>query len=203
MKVTQWRRKPIKQITLLLLGLAFFQGARAQSALHQLVPHHLKLQFAGGIGLASIGVGYTSRKDKVEYDLYYGYVPPLVGGVRIHSLSAKLTWAPVPLINLNKISVKPLTTGLVVNYNFGKQYFGFKPEFYPFNYYGYPTNIHLATFIGGAVDHKYIKRHTLKKIGLYYELITYDVELLSYVNNRRSLGLSDIFSLSLGIRSTF
>lgn len=185
------------------LGFLFLQGAQGQNRLGKYLPDHAKLQFAGGIGFLSAGVGYASKKDKLHTDLYYGYVPRSLGGIAIHSLTGKVTWSPVKQVNRGYTSIRPLTAGMLLNYTFGKQYFGFKPENYPYDYYGHPTNMHLAAFLGGAADYSLNKKSRIRKIGIYYEVITYDVELLSYLNNRNALNLTDIFSLSLGLRTSF
>jgi len=195
-----WKKLLIRNTFPVILLIISMIPASSQGLVQKLVPHHYKLQFAGGIGFLSAGVGYHSRSDKTDYDLYYGYVPPSAGGVRIHTLSGKFTWAPLPVARINKTSIKPLTCGLLVNYSFGKQYFGFSPEKYPFGYYGFPTSLHLGAYLGGALDHRFVKNHSQRKIGLYYEFVTYDVELLSYMNNHGSLGITDVVSLAIGVR---
>ena len=50
-------------------------------------PDHIKIQYAGGMGFISIGAGYSTKNQKLEGDLYYGYLPESIGGVSIHSIS--------------------------------------------------------------------------------------------------------------------
>ena len=199
-----------RQVNRWLLTAAFFissLGTNAQTdSLHsrsKWLPDHAKLQFAGGIGFFSAGAGYTTKKDKLHGDLYYGYTPKSIGGLHIHTLTAKATWFPLKDFNHKNFQVRPFTTGLLVNYTFGKQYFGFTPENYPFDYYNFPTSLHIGAFIGGQVNKNISRRRGVKRIGLYYELGTYDVELFSYVRNPKALSITDILNLGIGVVTAF
>jgi hypothetical protein len=183
-----------------LLCLGLMAGARDTSRRHKLLPDHVKVQFAGGIGFTSIGVGYQSRSEKLEGDLYYGYVPRSVGGVQIHALSGKVTWYPLKKVGWRSFELRPLSVGGLVSYTFGKQYFLFSPENYPFSYYDFPTALHGGAFVGGRID-KAIGGG--RKVGLYYELGSNDREIISYLNNRESLNLTDILNLAIGIKTSF
>lgn len=182
--------------SILLLSLFVPMLALPQSkGLDKLIPHHASLQFAGGIGFLSAGFGYDSKHKKLQGDLYYGYVPEEIGGVTIHSVTGKITWAPLSHKLSHTIRWHMLTTGLLVNYAFGKEYFLFAPENYPYSYYGFPTAMHVGLFAGGGLLYK--------KTQLYYELGTTDKELLSYINNAQSLRFGDILNLGVGMRVYF
>jgi hypothetical protein len=185
---------------LILLAGHLVAEARDTSRRHRLLPHHVKVQYAGGIGFASVGLGYGSRSDRVEGDFYYGYVPKSVGGVYIHAVSSKLTWHVLEKVELKGWELRPLSAGLLVSYTFGKQYFLFSPENYPYSYYDFPTALHGGVFVGGRVD-KSLRRG--RKVGLYYELGSNDREITSYLNNRASLKIPEILNLALGIKTTF
>jgi hypothetical protein len=159
-------------------------------------PDHLKLQHAGGIGYFSIGAGYILGKGKLEADLVYGFVPESIGGLDIHSVSTRISWLPIKPIGTN-FRFEPLATGVLVNYTFGKQYFGFAPENYPFSYYNYPTSLHAAIFVGSRLS-KPLKKGWFSRIGLYYELVSFDTELASYAWNTTSLSFTEIWSLGIG-----
>ena len=159
-------------------------------------PDHLKLQHAGGIGYFSIGAGYLLGNGNLEADLMYGFVPESIGGLDIHSLSSRISWLPIKSIG-SSLRLEPLATGVIVNYTFGKQYFGFTRENYPFPYYNYPTSLHAAFFIGSRVSKK-LKKGWFSRVGLYYELVSFDTELASYAWNTSSLRFTDIWSLGIG-----
>lgn len=161
----------------------------------KIVPHSISLQHAGGIGYISIGAGYSNKKDKLEGDLFYGYLPRSIGGVRIHSLSAKFNFIPYHLSLKNKVKLEPLVTGLLFNYNFGKQFFGFDPDNYPYKYYSFPTAINAAIFIGSRIDF-----NKPGWLSFYYELLGFDRDILNFVDNPNSLKISDVITLSVGIK---
>ncbi len=183
------------------LFLFFCFYAPAQK-LQKLVPDYAKLQFAGGIGFVAVGAGYESKKGKTETDLYYGYVPPKIGGINIHSISGKFTWFPLKKWEQNKVEIKPLSFGVLANYTFGKQYFLFAPELYPYDYYGYPTALHFGAFLGGQISTP-LKKSVFKRIGFYYELGTFDYEAGSYFTNTKALHISDIINIGIGIKTGF
>ncbi len=198
------RRKPIdmgKTIIFFLACLLSQLCIAQEKKLAAIIPHYTKLQFAGGIGFFSLGVGYNNRKEKLEGDLYYGYVPKKIGGDDLHAITGKLTWLPLKGGLFKKIHYKPLSFGLLVNYTFGKQFFLFDPELYPYKYYGFPTALHVGGFIGGQASVK--TKKLFNKVGLYYELGTMDALLISYLNNEKDLTLPEIFNLGIGIKGSF
>ena len=166
-------------------------------------PDHIKVQYAGGMGFISIGAGYTTKNQKLEGDLYYGYLPESIGGVSIHSISGKITWIPIRSVSIKKYQVEPLMTGLIVNYSFGKQYYSFDPPYYPYRYYSFPTAIHSALFLGSRIGYNFPRQSYVKRISLYYEILSFDREIISLVSNPKSLQVTDIVTLSLGVRIGF
>jgi hypothetical protein len=188
-----------KGLLIIILFAFLISSSQEKKKENRILPDHIKLQFAGGIGFFSLGIGYDNRNTKLEGDFIYGYVPKKIGGITIHTISSKITWFPLKKIEIKSLAVKPLAFGLLVNYTFGKQYFLFSPENYPYNYYDHPTALHFGGFMGGQIS-KALYDKRLKQLAFYYELITYDVELLSYLGNRKSLNLKDIFNVALGIK---
>ena len=163
-------------------------------------PDHIKVQYAGGMGFISIGAGYSTKNQKLEGDLSYGYLPKSVGGIRIHSISGRVTWIPIHPVRVKKYQVEPLMTGLIVNYNFGKQYFSFDPPYYPYRYYSFPTAIHSALFLGSRIGYNFPTQSFVKRISLYYEILSFDREIISFVSNTKSLKITDIVTLALGVK---
>jgi hypothetical protein len=188
----------MKRLRFFLLGCILFPmllPAQGGKGVQRFLPHHVKLQFAGGIGFLSAGFGYETKNKKMQADLYYGYVPESAGGIEIHSVTGKFTWLPLSREYKNTVRVDLLTAGVLINYAFGRQYFLFSPENYPLKYYGLPTAAHIGFFAGGGIRYK--------KTALYYELGTTDKILGSYVRNVRSLAFTDIFNIAIGARVAF
>lgn len=187
--------------SILVMTVLVFPGttSHAQEAGRKnILPDHAKIQHAGGIGFMSIAAGYSNKKANLEGDIYYGYLPRSMGGVRIHSLSAKFSWIPYRLSIKNKHNFEPLITGLVFNYNFGKQFFSFDPDNYPYKYYSFPTAINAAIFAGsrfGPANPAWLS--------FYYEVLGFDRDLIGLIDNPGSLNLSDVLTVSLGARIRF
>jgi hypothetical protein len=182
-----------------LVLLLITESSSAQKKNCKIKPDHLKIQYAGGTGFLTIGAGYANRNKKLEVDLYYGYLPESTGGVSIHSLSGKFIWLPISPIRGKKLRLEPLTTGLVVNYSFGKQYFGFDPPNYPYRYYSFPTAIHSAILIGSRFGFE-SPPSFMNRLLFYYELLSFDRDIISFLSNPKSLDLPDVITLSLGMR---
>ena len=157
-----------------------------------IIPHHAKLQYAGSIGFISVGAGYEFAKKKLQGDFFYGYVPKKIGGIKIQSITAKLTWIPVSRQLKKDIKLDLLTAGLLVNYTFGRQYHLFSRTRYSFVYYGFPTAAHLAIFAGGGI--------TKNKLGLYYEFGMTDRDFISFAANTKAISFFEIINIGMGVR---
>ena len=193
-----FRLTPLVIIFFLLFKTETLSAQKKNSNL--LLPDHVKVQYAGRIGFISIGVGYSTKNQKLEADLYYGYLPENIGGVRIHSISTKFIWIPIRAMRIKKYILEPLMTGLVVNYSFGKQYFSFDPPNYPYRYYSFPTAIHSALFFGSRAGVNLPTNAFVRRLSLYYEIVSFDREIISLLSNPKSLHLPDIVTLSLGVK---
>ena len=191
--------RPVGAMILLFL-LVITEAVSAQKESFIKPPDHINIQYAGGTGFIAVGAGYSNKNQRLEADLYYGYLPESIGGVSIHSISAKFVWIPISVVRGKKNILEPLTTGLVVNYSFGKQYFSFDPPNYPYRYYSFPTAIHSALFLGSRIGFNFPANTFVKRISMYYEILSFDREIISFVSNPKSLQAADIVTLSLGVK---
>jgi hypothetical protein len=156
-----------------------------------LLPHHAQLQFAGNIGFVSAGIGYATKNEKLQADLYYGYLPKGIGGTTIHSITGKFSASLIDK-SYRKSDVSFLNLGFLVNYAFGNQYFLFSPANYPYNYYRFPT----AAFVGLVVGGAYKKGN----YNFYYEVVGADRDMISFVNNPSSVKFTEIWSFGAGVK---
>ncbi|PWJ55542.1 hypothetical protein CLV98_11318 [Dyadobacter jejuensis] len=167
------------------------------------MPDHIKFQFAGNIGFMAGGPGYISRNKTLETDLLFGFVPKMIGGDALISITAKTTYSPWRIGLKNENYVVPFSTGAYLNYTFGPQFDSKWPDYYPKGYYWWATSFRPGAYIGGKIGRNTIKRNKIKNLELYYEIGTYDLLLISYVLNPKFLKPSDILSLSLGLKIGF
>lgn len=196
-------------ILCLVLSLAASSSALSQAPLPDSValtsgasPYHVKAQFAGGIGFLSAGVGRTFFHDKLETDLFLGYLPESIGGDRIVTSAIKVTYRPIKPIPIKAVDWQPLRVGAQVSYTFGSEYFTKEPgDQYERGYYGFPTALHGSLLLGGQVDFTRVKR--LQKFSAYYEFGSSMEYIISYIQNPKYLGPGKIFNLALGVRMRF
>ena len=162
-------------------------------------PYHIKAQFAGGIGFLSVGVGRTFLKDKLETDLFLGYLPESIGGDRIITSAIKATYVPVKPVKIKTLDWQPLRVGAQVSYTFGSEYFAREPDDkYVKGYYGFSTALHGSLLLGGQVDLARVNK--LNKFAAYYEFGSSLEYLISYMQNPNYLSPGKIFNLALGVR---
>lgn len=102
--------------------------------------------------------------------------------------------------SLKSFELRPLAVGGLISYTFGKQYFLFSPEYYPYSYYKFPTAMHTGVFVGSRLDKKLPRG---RKIGLYYELGSTDREIIALVQNGKAIRMTDILNLAIGIKTSF
>ena len=186
-------------VVLLVIGLLLQVSPDILGQEISKLPYHVKAQFAGDIGLVALGAGRSFFKEKLETDLFLGYLPKKIGGQQLFTLALKGTYTPVKPIQIKSVDWQPVRTGVHVAYTFGDEYFMFEPrDKYPKSYYGFPTAVHLYYFLGGQVNFNRVEK--LNKIGAYYEVGSNLEYIISYAQNPAYLSFGKIFNLDLGIR---
>jgi hypothetical protein len=194
-------RAPPGVALLLLAGLAVPGAAdAARDDRPWYVPDHAKLQLAGDIGFLSPGVGWELARNRLEVDLFFGWVPESIGGHDIYSATAKLSYAPWRLRAGPQWRIQPLRTALQVTWTFGSEYFVRQPGRYPSGYYDIPTALHAGLALGAAVIRKLPRERDLT---LYAEAVALDTMLRDWHENRETIAASDVLSLAIGTRYRF
>lgn len=168
-----------------------------------LIPTHTKLQFAGNMGLLSLGFGWDyGRRNQWETDLLFGFVPKYDSDKAKATFTLKQNYIPWSLqIKESRFSVEPLTTGLYFNTVFGDEFWNSEPDRYPKGYYGFSSKLRIHVFLGQRLTYDIDpqRRFTAKAITLFYEISTCDLYLISAVTNRY-LRPRDYLSLSFGLK---
>ena len=171
----------------------------------RLTPNMQTLQFAGSIGMLSVGMGWHyGRRDQLETELLFGYLPHCNGSEHHYTLTLKQRYIPwhVPLSKRSERWVlEPLTCGGFINTIFGEGFWRREPSKYTKGYYGFNTKLRYNLFVGQRLKFNIPKRHRRfnKSISAYYELSTCDLYVVSSVPNRR-IKFHDIVSLAFGMK---
>lgn|SRR6056297_2114992 len=172
---------------------------KSNKLLYTFLPDYYKLQYAGGIGFLSVGIGYGFFNERVDISYFYGYVPKWFSKEDLHSVSLQLTGKPLRIRPDNKTEYYPLNIGFFVHHTFGSEYFIALPDYYPEDYYWWAPGRTGGLFVEGQFKYKFNdSRNMFSEIGIYYRVVTRGIYLTSKFSNA-SVPLEDIFSFSLGI----
>jgi len=173
-----------------------------KSQWNKLVPRYTKIQYAGGMGLISIGTGWNYGKNKQwETDILFGYLP------RYSTKKSKITFTLkqnfIPWSKrLNKnFSLEPLATGLYVNTIFDGEFWVNEPDKYPNGYYSFSTKMRFNIYLGQRITFHIPseKRFFTKSITAFYEISSNDLYIVSAFTNSY-LKPTDYLRLSFGLK---
>lgn len=165
------------------------------------VPDYVKAQFAGNIGLFSVGVGYQLFNNVLYSELLYGFVPEFASRAdNIHLITIKNTF-PIFRKKIGKnLTISPIA-GFTTTLDIGTNSFTTLPSKYPDGYY-VPTAFHFTVF-GGALLHKDFKNpKVFKGADFYFEASTVETYLW-YAITSKEVKFNDIFSAAFGVNFYF
>ncbi|OFY48313.1 MAG: hypothetical protein A2W85_10085 [Bacteroidetes bacterium GWF2_41_31] len=187
---------------LLLCILIFINNTQAQSRVGRydwLLPDYVKLQYAGGIGFLSAGVGYTFVHQRIDATFFYGYVPNGIAIDDLSSLSLQFTAKLIRIRLSENYQLLPLNFGWFIHHTFGSDYWIKLPSHYPPEYYWWSPGRNAGIFIGGELKTKWLARKTpASGIAIYARIGTRGLYLASKVGNS-SIPITDIIELGFGI----
>ncbi len=167
-----------------------------------LIPAYNKIQFAGNMGLVSIGTGWQYGKNKQwETDVFLGLIPTHQSKKAKMTFTIKENFTPWKVWENDKFYFEPLSCGLYFNTVFSDEFWSKAPDKYPNGYYWFSTKIRTNIFIGERITFKIpnSKRIFAKYITLFYEISTHDFAIIQAVKNN-SLTPEDYLTLSFGIK---
>ena len=167
-----------------------------------LIPTHLKLQYAGNMGAVSVGTGWDyGKRNQWETDVYLGFLPKNSSKRAKMTMTLKQNYMPWSWSVNDKLSIEPLACGLYMNTIFGDEFWAEEPERYPNGYYGFSTKIRFHAYVGQrfTININPKQRFSAKEITFFYELSTSDLYIASAVGNSY-LKPRDYLSLSFGVK---
>ena len=169
---------------------------------NRLIPSHTKIQFAGSMGLISIGPGWDyGKKQKWESDILIGFVPKYSSSKAKMTFTFKQNFIPWNKKISNYFSFNPLTTSIYLNSVLNNKFWNKNPERYPKGYYTFSTKIRINLSLGQRLSFNIqeAQRKKIKAFSIFYELGTNDIYLISKLNNKY-LKAKDYLGLSFGIK---
>lgn len=173
---------------------------RYTSFWEKLIPRYTKLQFAGSMGMLSVGTGWNYGKDHWETDFLLGLVPRNSDRHAMATITLKQNYIPWHIPLHERFSLEPLTCGLYINTLLDKDFWVRNPDRYPNGYYTFSTRVRTHIFVGQRITlNLKSKKRWNKSISLFYELSTCDLYLISAATNHY-LKPRDYLSLSFGAK---
>ena len=193
----------------LLLAFAFFlnqpksiaqkNAPKDTSKYSMLIPDYMKLQYAGGIGFMSAGVGYTFFKDRLDVTMFYGYVPKTFGITDLQSISLQLTVKLLKYKIYDNIEILPLNFGWYAHHTFGSEFWITLPDKYSKGYYWWSPGRNAGIFVGGELKTKLLASGSpASGTAFYFRVGSRGLYIASKAGNS-TIPLSDIIELGFGV----
>ena len=178
--------------------------SRSESnGLRHLIPTHAKLQYGGGIGVASIGVGWDyGKRNQWESDILIGYLPESYSDVDRFTFTLRQNYTPWNIEMTDHIAYEPLSCGIYCNTISGNKFWFQEPSKYGGRYYKFTSRVRLHAFVGQRVNFMSEKQRKLQGVSLYYELSLCDLNVIAKITNSK-LKMSDILFFSFGLKLQF
>ena len=190
----------------LLPALTFSQSEnderveKYQSQWIKLIPKQAKFQFAGSMGMFSLGSGwYYGKNSQWETDLFMGFIPRIEDMKGHFTMTLKQTYSPFQIKFSEAVRFEPLTGGTYINKIFGPYFWNRLPERYPQNYYFWASNTRFNVFLGQAISFRQGKDLNARNWSFFYEVNTNDLYIISAIGNK-TIKITDIVNLSFGLR---
>lgn len=157
------------------------------------MPDFLNTQFAGNMGVMSIGAGFQWKAIGYEVALLYGYVPEAYSTKEIHTFTLRNTFS------LNKQSRDNLHTfgthmGFGILFDTGNHSSWKLPDVFPEDYY-FTNSLHASLYLGGSYTYE---GWCFDKVKVYAEIGTLGRYLYYYIKSN-NIDNRHVFNLSMGL----
>lgn len=184
------------------MSVAQLEEPKKKNLWKKLIPDYQKIQFAGSMGLLSVGTGWEYGRSHWETDILFGILPKY-RDIRAKAIfTLKQNYIPWGIrLKENKWVIEPLTTGLYLTTLLDNRFWIKEPHKYPHGYYPFfETRVRLNVFLGQRLVYNFTgEKWKGKSITVFYEFSTNDLFLTSAFKNHE-IGVKDILSLSFGIK---
>ncbi|MFT3903080.1 MAG: hypothetical protein QM727_07890 [Niabella sp.] len=141
----------------------------------RLIPKYYKVQYAGSMGLISLGTGWDyGRNGRWETDMFLGFVPKFSTERTKFTFTLKQNFIPWAMRISEDIRLKPFSTGLYLNTMFGRDFWGTQPSKYPSKYYNFSPKMRINIFAGQGWEYtlRPNQQNLCKSVTFFYEVST-------------------------------
>ena len=189
----------------ILLGLGlicFFTENSGAQTLRKLLPDYLNIQHAGSVGWLSLGVDYDILRGKGRLGGRFGTVPKTQGGP-LRLVSTSLFYEPWIFRPSSRLTINPIDVGMKVSYHFGDKFYTELPSRYPDGYYWWKSALRFHVATQTSLTLNLNDHYKIKSVTGYVEFNTNELYLVSYIQNAKSLRLSEVIKVGMGVRLKF
>lgn len=206
-----------KKILLLASGLFVYSSTlvsqngyekridRYQSRWEKLIPTHYKVQYAGGMGLFSLGTGWDyGKNNQWETDVFLGFLPKYSTHSNKLTFTVKQNFMPWRTDLGKGFSSELLSCGIYINTVLNGDFWVSEPDKYPNGYYSFSTRMRINLYLGQRFTYHIPsdKRLFAKTVTFYYELSSNDLYVVSAFGNKY-LKPDDYLKVSFGLKFQF
>ena len=166
-----------------------------------LIPTYSKFQYAGGMGLVNMGMGWAYGKNRQwETDVFLGFIPRYSSERSKFTMTLKQNFIPWKKELSKDLILEPLACGLYFNTVFSDEFWTNEPDRYPRGYYNFSTRVRTHLYIGQGLQFRIpdSKRLFSRSVTAFYEISTCDLYVVSAFTNH--LNPDDYLRLSFGLK---
>ena len=153
--------------------------ARRMEGWKRLIPDLTRIQFAGSIGAASIGTGWTyGKKQQWETDVMLGFLPKFESEHHKAVFTLKQSYLLAVTCERKCVGDSALSCSLFLSSVLSDKFWTHEPDRYPKGYYGFSTRIRANLSLGQRIvyDIPDVSNWRVQDISLYYELGACDTD---------------------------
>ena len=203
-----FRQLHFKKAGAFILIFILYQNQVSSQILHssdssgskRFLPDYLKVQFAGGTGFISAGIGYSFPKQHIDVSVIYGNVPKFISTDLLHIVSFQVSGNILKYKIKNKFEFYPLDIGFIIHQNFGSGFWTKLPSYYPDKYYWWSPGLSSGLIWDIGLKTKVFNNSKLASGTTFYiHLETGGLYLTSKYGNS-SLPLREIIDFGIGIK---
>ena len=170
-----------------------------------LIPKGVKLQFAGNMGMFSLGPTWIYGKNRQwETSLLFGFIPKHSSDKVRLTFTLKEDFVPWSIKlprSLSWIEFKPLATGIYLNSVLSNEFWTSLPKKYPNGYYWFATRLRPNIYLGERLEFNIpeSRRQLAKSICVFYEISTCDYYFVQRIHNKH-FSPEKFLTLSFGLQ---
>ncbi|MCU0430583.1 MAG: hypothetical protein MUF42_11495 [Cytophagaceae bacterium] len=129
----------------------------------------VQMQFAGSIGMVSLGYFKTGLRERIKVGVMGGYTPEEFGGKRLGSITLKFGYTPIRFLIKNRLEWKPIAAGIFLTQHLGENLHLRWPKQYKRGYYYWTNSLRQHAFVATHINYL-LKKGLFKRLDFIQNL---------------------------------